>query len=54
MASGRKEPRPKATQAQRMLEVARKAKAEGSGNQFARATGKAALNKNARKATRMG
>jgi hypothetical protein len=54
MASGKKESKPKLTQAQRMLEVARKAKSEGSGNEFARATGKAALTKKARKATRIG
>jgi len=53
MASSKKESG-KPTQAQRMLEVARKAKAKGGGNQFARATGKSALTRNGRKATRMG
>lgn len=53
MASKKSAPKAKQTQAQRLLEVAKKAKA-GSGSSFARATGKSSLVKNGRKATRMG
>lgn len=48
MASKKTAPKAKQTQAQRLLEVAKQAKA-GSANSFARATGKASLVKNARK-----
>jgi hypothetical protein len=52
MASRKSAPKATQTQAERLLEVAKKAKADGNGNKFARATGSAALAKNARKATR--
>jgi hypothetical protein len=54
MASRKNAPKAKQTQAQRLLEVARKARTDGGGNTFASATGKAALVRNARKATRIG
>jgi hypothetical protein len=53
MAAKKSAPKTRQTQAQRLLEVARKARA-GSGNTFARATGKASLVKNGRKASRIG
>ncbi len=53
MASTKSTPKPRQTQAERFLEVAKKAKVAG-GHSFARATGKASLAKNARKATRIG
>jgi hypothetical protein len=40
---------PAKTQAQRLLEVARKARLDQSGSSFARSTGKATLARNARK-----
>lgn len=52
MASKKSAPKAKQTQAQRLLEVAKKAREAGSENKFARATGKTTLAKNSRKATR--
>ncbi len=40
---------PGKTQAQRLLEAARKARSDGSGSGFSRAMGKATMTKNARK-----
>lgn len=45
----RKDKPPEKTQAQRLLEAARKAKLDGGGSGFSRSMGKATLAKNARK-----
>ncbi len=43
---------PDQSPAQRLLEAARKARTEGSGNGFSRAMGKATLTRNARKTSK--
>lgn len=54
MASRKNASKGKQTQAQRLLELARKTRAGGAGSKFANDTGKAALVRNGRKASRIG
>ncbi len=53
MATRKSATKGKQTQAQRLLDLARKAK-QGTGSKFANDTGKAALVRNGRKAPRIG